>query len=70
MRIATEIAVKIKEIINDNRDFEHINFYQTNGEISMIISKNNKKYHNVLKQYESESKAIKIIKKLKIYYSM
>lgn len=70
MRIATEIAVKIKEIINDNRDFEHINFYQTNGEISMTINKNNKKYHHILKKYESESKAIKIIKKLKIYYSM
>lgn len=70
MRIATEIAVKIKEIINDNRDFEHINFYQTNGEISMTISKNNKKYPHVLKKYESESKAIKIIKKLKIYYSI
>lgn len=70
MRIATEIAVKIKEIINDNRDFEHINFYQANGEISMTINKNDKKYHHVLKQYDSESKAIKITKKLKIYYSM
>ena len=70
MRIATEIAVKIKEINNDNRDFEHINFYQANGEISMTINKNDKKYHHVLKQYDSESKAIKITKKLKIYYSM
>lgn len=70
MRIATEIAVKIKEIINDNRDFEHINFYQTSGEISMTVNKNNKKYHHVLKKYESESKAIKVTKKLRIYYGM
>lgn len=70
MRVATEIVVKIKEIINNNRDFEHINFYQTNGEISMIISKNNKKYHNVLKKYDNVNKAIKITRKLKIYYGM
>ena len=44
--------------------------YQTNGEITMTINKNNKKYHHVLKKYESESKAIKITKKLRIYYGM
>ncbi len=70
MRIATEIAVKVKEVINNNRDFEHISFYQINGEISMIISKNNKKYHYVLKKYENIDKAIKITKKLKIYYGI
>ena len=36
----------------------------------MTINKNNNKYHHVLKRYENESKAIKITKKLRIYYSM
>lgn len=70
MRVATEIVIKIKEVINNNRDFEHINFYQTNGEISMVVSKNNKKYHHVLKKYENIDKAVKTTKKLKIYYGI
>lgn len=70
MRIATEIATKIKEIIYNNRDFQHIGFYQTNGEITMVMSKDDKKYHHVLKKYENIDKAIKITKKLKIYYGM
>lgn len=69
MRIATEIAIKVKQAINENRNFEHITFYQNNGEISMLIKKNGKKYHYVLKRYENLEKAIKITKKLKIYYA-
>lgn len=70
MRLATEIAIKVKEVINEHRDFEHITFYQNNGEITMLVKKNGKKYHYVLKYYENIDKAIKITKKLKIYYGM
>lgn len=68
MRIATEIVNKIKDVLNEHRDFEHITFYQNNGEISMLVKKNGKKYHYVLKYYDNLEKAIKITRKLKIYY--
>lgn len=71
MRLATEITNKVKEIINENRDFKHITFYQHGGEISMLVTKeNNKKQHYPLKYYDNVDKSIKITRKLKRYYGM